>query len=110
MDRIELPPEWKQAGYGLATTFFMAWLGRMMWHVDQVRKRQRRFWSWHLLWELPTALAIGFVADGVSEYLALDGRKALALIIVLAYLGPAGIESIVGRILDRFVGPARKPD
>lgn len=101
MDHEVLPPELRQAAYSGAVTFCLAWIGRMTWHVRQVQKRQRKFWSAHLLWEVPTALAIGFVADGITDYFALHGKAAIGVIIMVSYLGPAGVESIILRLVDR---------
>lgn len=101
MDHEVLPPDLRQAAWSTASTLILAWIGRMSWHVRQVQKRRRRFWSAHLLWELPTAIAIGFVADGISAYFHLDGAAAKAVTIMVAYLGPAGIEAIILRIIDR---------
>jgi len=106
MDQL-LPPDLRQALWSGILTFLLAWIGRMTYHIRQVQKRQRSFWSAHLLWEVPTALAIGFIADGVADYFALHGKAAIAVIIMVSYLGPAGIEAIILRLVDRY-GVAEK--
>lgn len=97
-------PELQQAAWGAAFTWLLAMLGRLLWHVQEVQKKRRSFFSWHLMWELMTALAIGFVADGVAEYFDLSGKVAVAVVIIVSYLGPRGIEMLIERVLDRF-GP-----
>ena len=104
MDQGSLPPDLRQAMWSAAFTVLLAYLGRIMWHVRQVQKNTRRFLSWHLLWELLTALAIGFVADGIAEYCNIHGRAATALIIVVSYLGPAGVQGLVQHAIDRTIG------
>ena len=41
---------------GFGAALFSALAGRLMWHVGQVRKGTRAFWSIELLWELPPEL------------------------------------------------------
>ncbi|TXH38769.1 MAG: hypothetical protein E6Q98_02925 [Rhodospirillaceae bacterium] len=102
MDNL-LPPDLRQAVWSFVTTLAFACMGRLGWHVRQVQKRERKFWSTHLLWELPTALASGFVADGIGEYFHLDPKPATAVVIMVSYLGPAGIQALLTRLVDRFV-------
>ena len=102
-----IPPELKQSIYSMLITVLLAWLGRMMWHVRQVQKSLRRFWSWHLVWELMIAVSIGFVAEGVAEYFGFQGKAATALIIVVSYLGPGWVEAMVLRVIDGVLGRDR---
>lgn len=99
-----LPPQWRDLIAGLGLPVLFAWLGRLMWHVREVQHARRRFWSLHLVWEVITALAIGFVADGIAAHLGLAGRPATALVIVLSYLGPGGIEALLMRVAARWYG------
>jgi len=89
---------------GLGLTFLMATVGRLAWHVRAVQMGQRKFLSLHLLWEFPTALAMGIVADGAADYLDLTGKAHLAAIVTLAYLGPRGVESLLGLYVRRMGG------
>jgi hypothetical protein len=89
----------------LGGLFFLAWLGRMMHHVRLVQMRKRRFWALHLVWEIFTALAIGLIADGVASYMGLTGKPATALVIVVAYLGPGGLEAGVLWMAERYAPP-----
>jgi hypothetical protein len=85
-------------------TSVWAWIGRMMWHVAQVQRQKRRFWSWHLLWETLTAVGVGLVADGVVEYFGLTGNLKTAVVVGIAYLGPRGVENLVMSGLIRLPG------
>lgn len=105
MEPPRLPPDLQQAAWSAALTWLLAILGRLLWHVQEVQKKRRLFFSWHLLWELITALAIGFVADGVAAYFDLSGKAAVSVIIIVSYLGPRGIEMLIERVLDRVGAP-----
>ena len=102
----QLPDELRQTFWGASIATLMAWLGRLLWHVTQVKAQKRRFFSIHLVWELITALAMGFVADGMAEYFNLDGKPALAAIVVISYLGPRGLQSLLIRFAENYV-PSR---
>ena len=99
-----LPPDWQSTAWSAVATIVLAWLGRMLYHVRLVQKRERRFWSLHLVWELLTAICIGFVADGLAAYLGFTGKPAVALVIVVSYLGPGGIEALIIKYLGRLGG------
>lgn len=100
----KLPTDLVQAAWSFVATWGLAGLGRLLFHVQEVGKGRRRFVSWHLLWETLTALSIGFVAEGVTAYFDLSGKVAIAVIIVVSYLGPRGIEALIERLMDR-IGP-----
>jgi len=97
-----IPPEFDQPFYSGLLTIVLAWMGRMMWHVREVQGHRRRFFSMHLIWELMTAICIGFLADGVAEWVGLVGKPATAAIIFVSYLGPRGVEQILLAYADKF--------
>ena len=99
-----LPPDLQHSAWSAIATIVLAWLGRLMYHVRKVQRGERKFFSLHLIWELATAVCIGFVADGIASYLGLSGKPAMAMVIVVAYLGPGGIEAILFKILERYPG------
>lgn len=99
-----IPAHLKQVLQSVAGVWVLAWLGRMLWHVGEVQRGRRRFWSLHLLWEVLTAIAIGFFAEGVAVYLGLVGKPAMAVIIAVAYLGPRGIEELFARFYGVWTG------
>ena len=83
----------------LSLPVIMAYIGRLAWHASEVQRGRRRWWSAHLVWELIAAVAIGLVADGVAAHLGLSGAPRTAAIVAIAYLGPRGLEDLVGRLL-----------
>lgn len=98
-----MPAAVKQTIWAGAATIGAAWLGRLAWHTQLVRLGHRRFWSLELLWELVLATALGFVADGIADYLQVQGKAATALVIVVSYLGPRGVEQLLAKIAARYV-------
>lgn len=88
---------WQSIISFLGTTGLAAMLGRLVSHAQKTQNSERDFFSKHLLLEVIIALGIGFFADGVMEYFELSGKVKIAGIIVLSYLGPAGIEFYVER-------------
>lgn len=83
----------RELAVDFAATLFWAIVGRLLYHTRLVQMGRRRFLSIQLLWELPVALGMGFVADGLAAWLSLAGRPAVALIVSASYLGPRIIET-----------------
>ena len=91
----------------IGATLILAYIGRLLWHVGEVQRGRRRFFSTHLLWEVVTAIGVGLVADGVVEHVGLTGGPKTAAVVAIAYLGPRGLEALIARLLDnRRGGPA----
>jgi hypothetical protein len=44
-----------------------------------------------LLWELPTAIAMGLIGRGIGEYVGLDGFPLISSMISISYIGPRTI-------------------
>ena len=107
LDWQTMPVAIKQTVWGSIATITAAWLGRACWHVRLVQLGQRKFWSIELLWELVLATALGLVADGIADYLDLRGKVATALVIIVAYLGPRGVEQIIAKLAARYVPPGK---
>ncbi|WP_051045279.1 phage holin family protein [Tistrella mobilis] len=89
----------RQACDAIGLACLLAYVGRLLWHVGEVQRGRRRFFSTHLLWELLAAIGIGLVADGMATHLGLVGAPRTAAIVAIAYLGPRGLEDLVGRLL-----------
>jgi hypothetical protein len=84
---------------GLGGYVAMAAGARLLWHRRLVRLGHRRFWSWDLAWELPTAALSAVIGGGLAEYMSLDGLPAYALVGIVSWLGPRGMETALARFL-----------
>lgn len=96
--------ETRQALAGFFGAIGIASLARMLAHHKLVKLGKRRLWSWDLAWEIPTALFMGLVGGGVATFLKLDGASANALIGVVAYLGPKGLEALIFTAAQKWAG------
>ena len=103
----KLPPDLQQI-IGAAPFLIPASLSRLLWHHRLVRRGQRRFWSWELVWEIPTAGLCAIVGGGLASYLGLDSLATHAVVGVVGWLGPRGLEVIVTRLAERFVATRRE--
>jgi len=100
----KLPPEIQQATiatFGLLPTSLLA---RFLWHHRQVVLGRRKFWSWDLLWEGPTAALCAIVGGGLASYLGMDALASHAMVGVVGWLGPRGIETVIAEIVRRYSG------
>jgi hypothetical protein len=88
----------------IGTPILLAFLGRLVWHTEQVQRGRRRFLSWHLLWELIAAVGVGLMADGAAVHAGLAGAPKTAAVVALAYLGPRGLEHVVLQLSRRGGG------
>lgn len=79
---------------GAGLTIISAFIGRAMWHVMEVRKRNRKFFGQELIWEIPVAVGMAFIGEGVSAYFEVNDNVRVAVVATLAYLGPRGFETI----------------
>ncbi|QRY68211.1 phage holin family protein [Ensifer sp. PDNC004] len=82
---------------GAATTVIAVLAGRLMWHTNEVRKMRRKFFGKELLWEMPIAVGMAFIGEGLANWLALGQPMATGMIAALAYLGPRGSEVLFMR-------------
>lgn len=88
---------------GAFTTVIAATMGRIMFHAQEVRRAKRKPFGKELFWELPAALGIGMLADGVSGYLGVSGSTATAIAVGLGYLGPRGIEALFQKWFEKKI-------
>jgi hypothetical protein len=88
----------------LDSALFAAALGRLVWHVRLVQKRERGFFGREALLEIPGVL-VGFIAGmAIAAYLGLDGRAAQGLVLIVSYLGPDGFQAL----FDKYLSGRRK--
>ena len=100
----KLPPEVQQAILGILGLLPTAMLARALWHRRLVGLGQRRFWSSALLWEMPTAGLCAVIGGGIASYLQLDMMASHAVVGIVGWLGPRGIEALVVSAVGRFSG------
>ena len=94
-----------ESAWGMISGFiFTALLARLLWHVRQVKMRQRKLFSVDILWEIPVAILAIIFGAGIADYFGIDGMAAQAIVGAMAWLGPRGVEDIVCRIIERKTG------
>lgn len=69
-------------------------LGRLMYHAKQVQQGKRKPFSWVLAWDAPIALAMGWIALGISTYFHTAWPVSVSIALVCAYLGPYSIDTL----------------
>lgn len=84
---------------GAATVLLAAAIGRLMWHSGEVRQGRRKFIGPELFWELPVAVGMAIIGEGLSGYLDLGPPMSTGIIAALAYLGPRGAEVLIAKLL-----------
>lgn len=99
------PDPWVALWGWISGSLGAAVAGRLLWHAQEVKQGRRRFWSPSLAWELPTAVGMGMVADGVVDHLDLAGKPATALVVAIAYLGPRVIDAAFALVQHKAGGP-----
>lgn len=83
---------------GTATTLIGAAMGRLMYHAGEVKAKRRRFFGREILWEVPIAVGMAIIGEGVASYFGLGQPVRTA---ILAYLGPRGSEVFIERIIRK---------
>ena len=86
---------------GAGTALIGAFVGRLMYHSGEVKKKRRKFFGWEVIYEMPIAFGMAMVAQAVSHYIKADDTVELGLIVFASFYGPRGIEYFVLRWLDR---------
>ena len=88
--------DWGSAG-PWAATGGAGVLGRLMFHAWQVQMGKRKPLSWTLLWDLPIALGMGWIALGLASWLNVRHEVMISIALVVAYLGPYSIDSLFAK-------------
>jgi hypothetical protein len=86
---------------GAVTTLIGAFTGRLMYHSGEVKLGRRRFFGKELLWEIPVAVGMAIIGDGIASYLGLGQPVSTGLVAMLAYLGPRGAETLLAAWLGK---------
>lgn len=90
---------------GAGTTLIGAALGRFMLHVSEARKAKRKFFGPELVWELPIAIGMAIIGEGMAAYLSLGHPTSTGLVAALAYLGPRGAEVLFMKWFGKKTDP-----
>ncbi len=99
-----LSPEIKHLITGQFGLVLTAIIGRALAHHHLVRLGHRKFWSPELLWEMPTVIFCGVVGSGLAQYLDLPLMGQHAVVAIVAWLGPRGMEALVAKWVERTKG------
>jgi hypothetical protein len=86
---------------GALTTLIGAVTGRLMYHSGEVKLGRRRFFGKELLWEIPVAIGMAIIGEGIASYLGLGQPVSTGLVATLAYLGPRGAEALLTTWIGR---------
>lgn len=79
-------------------------LGRLMFHARQVQMGKCKPLTWALLWDLPIALGMGWIALGIASWLEVRHEVTISIALIVAYLGPYGIDSLFAKWSDYKFG------
>lgn len=82
-------------------------LGRLMFHAREVQRGKRKPLSFALLWDLPVALAMGWIAYGVCIWAELAVPPTISASIAAGYLGPFVIDRMLSKATDRWFGDGK---
>lgn len=85
-------------------------LGRLMFHAKQVQLGRRKPLSWTLFWDLPIALGMGWIALGLASWLHAQHEVTISIALIVAYLGPYGIDSLFVKWSEYKFGEKEKSD
>lgn len=77
-------------------------MGRLMFHARQVQQGKRKPLSMALLFDIPIALAMGWVAYGICVWFSLGVEPTISAAIVASYLGPYSVDRIFAWWGDRW--------
>ena len=72
-------------------------LGRIMFHAVQVQKGARKPFSWVLIWDLPVAVSMGWIAYGLAAWAKIPWESTVSFSLVVSYLGPYGVDTLFAK-------------
>jgi hypothetical protein len=75
-------------------------LGRFMYHAKLVQTGKRKPFTWALFWDVPIALCMGWIALGIGTWLGAKWEVIVSIALVIAYLGPYGIDTLFAKWAD----------
>lgn len=84
-------------------------LGRLTYHARQVQLGKRKPFSWVLLWDIPVALCMGWIAFGGATWFKVPWEATVSLALVASYLGPYTIDLLFVKWADIKFGKSSPP-
>lgn len=75
-------------------------LGRLTYHARQVQLGKRKPFSWVLLWDIPVALCMGWIAFGVASLWKIPWEATVSFALIASYLGPYGLDLVFTKWAD----------
>ena len=87
-------------------------LGRLTYHARQVQLGKRKPFSWVLLWDIPVALCMGWIAYGGGIWMNVPYEATVSLALIASYMGPYSIDALFIKWADFKFGkrPTRDDD
>ena len=79
-------------------------IGRLMFHARMVQQGKRKPLSWVLLFDLPIALAMGWIVYGICAWFELTPQPTISAAIMASYLGPYSVDRIFAIAAERYLG------
>ncbi|MGB0749040.1 MAG: phage holin family protein [Magnetospiraceae bacterium] len=98
-----ISPEWQKTITGILGLVPTTFLARFLIHRRLVTVGERAFWSWALLWEVPTAMFCAILGAGLGDYLTLGPIATNGIAGAVAYIGPRGLEVSLSRFVENFL-------
>ena len=99
---------WGSLGTHFDSWVTSAWVaavaGRLAWHTRLVQKGERRFISKELFFEIPIVFFTYLLGTGAVSYFGWHGQIAGAVVSVISYLGPGGLQVIAQRYAAMKLG------
>jgi hypothetical protein len=79
-------------------------LGRLMFHAKQVQAGKRKSFTWLLLWDIPIAVGMGWMALGIASLTSMPWEATVSLGMASSYIGPYGIDRVFVKWSDMKFG------
>lgn len=83
-------------------------LGRLMFHAREVQRGKRKPITWALAFDLPVALAMGWITYGACVWLDLEMQPTISASIAVSYLGPYGLDRLFALLADKYLTKSEK--
>jgi len=85
-------------------------VGRLMFHARQVQQGRRKPWSWALVFDLPIALAMGWITYGLCAWFDMDPQPTISAAIAASYLGPYSVDRLFAIMAEKYLGKSSEKE